>query len=138
MDHGPVPPRGPQQVFAFLFCSLDGCLEGPDGELGWGLHDEEFFDWNLRQTREVGALLLGRRTHEHFAGAWTSPDTAERLPEVTAFMNAMARTVVTRSGRVAPWGAPASPTAAIWRPTWPGCGPGPRVTSRSSAVPPSP
>ncbi|MFF9556098.1 dihydrofolate reductase family protein [Streptomyces albus] len=104
MDHGPVPPRRPQQVFAFLFCSLDGCLEGPDGESGWGLHDEEFFGWNLRQTREVGALLLGRRTHEHFAEAWTSPETAERLPEVTAFMNAVPKTVVTRSGRVTPWG----------------------------------
>ncbi|WP_055498335.1 dihydrofolate reductase family protein [Streptomyces albus] len=51
----------------------------------------------------MGALLLGRRTHEHFAGAWTSPETAERLPEVTAFMNAVPRTVVTRSGRVTPW-----------------------------------
>ncbi|WP_165953706.1 hypothetical protein [Streptomyces sp. 8K308] len=48
-----------------LFCSLDGYHEGPEGELGWGPYDEEFFDWNLRQTREVGALLLGRRTYEH-------------------------------------------------------------------------
>ncbi|WP_225842577.1 dihydrofolate reductase family protein [Streptomyces albus] len=84
-------------------CSLDGCHEGPRGELDWGLHDEEFFDWNLRQTREVGALLLGRRTHEHFAEAWPSPETAERLPEATAFMNAVPRAVVTRSGRVTPW-----------------------------------
>ncbi|QLH25665.1 dihydrofolate reductase family protein [Streptomyces sp. Rer75] len=92
-----------RQVFAFLFCSLDGYHEGPDGELQWGLYDEEFFDWNLRQTREVGALLLGRRTYEHFADVWTTDHAAERMPEVTAFMNAVPKTVVTGSGQVAPW-----------------------------------
>lgn len=88
-----------RQVFAFLFCSLDGYHEGPDGELQWGLYDEEFFDWNLRQTREVGALLLGRRTYEHFADVWTTAQTAERMPEVTAFMNAVPKTVVTGGGQ---------------------------------------
>jgi dihydrofolate reductase len=73
--------------------------------LDWGLHDEEFFDWNLRQTREVGALLLGRRTYEHFADIWTSPQAAERMPEVTAFMNAVPKTVVTGNGPVTPWDA---------------------------------
>ncbi len=104
MTGNPAPRGGAQQVFAFLFCSLDGYHEGPGGELGWGLYDEEFFDWNLRRTREVGALLLGRRTHEHFAEVYTSAATAERLPEVTAFMNAVPKTVVTRGGGpVAPW-----------------------------------
>lgn len=93
-----------RRVFAFLFCSLDGYHEGPDGELEWAPHDEEFLEWNVRQTREVGALLLGRRTYEHFAEAWTSSDAVERLPEIAAFMNAVPKTVVTRSGRVTPWG----------------------------------
>ncbi|MFD7283204.1 dihydrofolate reductase family protein [Streptomyces sp. NPDC059862] len=90
-------------MFAFLFCSLDGYHEGPGGELGWGLYDEEFFDWNLRQTREVGALLLGRRTYEHFAEIWTSVDAAERMPEVAAFMNTVPKTVVAGGGPVTPW-----------------------------------
>lgn len=77
--------------------------KGPRGEVDWGLHDEEFFDWNLRQTREVGALLLGRRTYEHFADVWTSAEAAERMPEVTAFMNAVPKTVVTGSGPVTRW-----------------------------------
>ncbi|MGP4109883.1 dihydrofolate reductase family protein [Streptomyces sp. 4N509B] len=101
---GESVPDGPRRkVFAFLFCSLDGYHEGADGELDFGVYDEEFFDWNLRQTREVGALLLGRRTHEHFAEVWPTPEAAERLPEVAAFMNAVPKTVVTRSGRVTPW-----------------------------------
>ncbi|UCM88090.1 dihydrofolate reductase family protein [Streptomyces marincola] len=103
MNDGPAADERRQHVFAFLFCSLDGYHEGPGGEVDWGLHDEEFFDWNLRQTREVGALLLGRRTHEHFAEVWTAPATAERLPEVTAFMNAVPKTVVTGGGQVTPW-----------------------------------
>ncbi|PRX99441.1 dihydrofolate reductase family protein [Allonocardiopsis opalescens] len=100
---GDLAPRGPRQVFAFLFCSLDGYHEGPGGELDWGLNDEEFFDWNLRQTREVGALLLGRRTYEHFAEVWPSAEAAARLPEVAAFMNAVPKTVVTDGGAVPPW-----------------------------------
>ncbi|MFE0878794.1 dihydrofolate reductase family protein [Streptomyces smyrnaeus] len=103
MSHDSAPLDHRQQVFAFLFCSLDGYHEGPGGELGWGLYDEEFFDWNLRQTREVGALLLGRRTYEHFADAWTSERAAEEMPEVTAFMNAVPKTVVTSSGPITPW-----------------------------------
>ncbi|PAZ13625.1 hypothetical protein CLM62_23305 [Streptomyces sp. SA15] len=103
MSHCSTPQGSRQQVFAFLFCSLDGYHEGPRGELGWGLYDEEFFDWNLRQTLEVGALQLGRRTYEHFAEVWTSADAAQRLPEVAAFMNAVPKTVVTDSGPVTPW-----------------------------------
>ncbi|MGW2325227.1 dihydrofolate reductase family protein [Streptomyces sp. NPDC001700] len=103
MGHGSTPGGRPQQVFAFLFCSLDGYHEGPDGELDWGLTDEEFFDWNLRQAYEVGALLLGRRTYEHFAEVWTSAPAAERMPEIAAFMNAVPKTVVTTSGQVTPW-----------------------------------
>lgn len=85
MCRGSMPHGRQQQVFAFLFCSLDGYHEGPGGELDWGLNDEEFFDWNLRQTREVGALLLGRRTYEHVVEVWTSAEAAEWMPEVTAY-----------------------------------------------------
>ncbi|MDH6222274.1 dihydrofolate reductase family protein [Streptomyces pseudovenezuelae] len=35
----------------------------------------------------MGALLLGRRTYEHFADVWTSTAAAERMPEVTALLN---------------------------------------------------
>ncbi|GAA2064577.1 dihydrofolate reductase family protein [Streptomyces albiaxialis] len=92
------------KVFAFLFTSLDGYHEGPGGSLGWGVYDEEFFEWNLRQSREVGALLLGRRTYEHFAEVWDGGEAAERLPEVAAFMNAVPKTVVTSGGHpLTPW-----------------------------------
>lgn len=103
MSHGSTPHARPQRVLAFVFCSLDGYVEGPDGELDWGLHDEEFFDWNLRQTHEIGALLLGRRTYEHFAEVWASAEAAERMPEVAAFMNAVPKTVVTGGDTVTPW-----------------------------------
>uniref|UniRef100_A0AAU2JMH0 Dihydrofolate reductase family protein n=1 Tax=Streptomyces sp. NBC_00049 TaxID=2903617 RepID=A0AAU2JMH0_9ACTN len=104
MSGGTVPQGRRQQVFAFVVCSLDGYHEGPGGELDWGHYDEEFFDWNVRQTREVGALLLGRRTYEHFADVWPpGREAAERLPEIAAFMNAVPKTVVTDSGRITPW-----------------------------------
>ncbi|MGP3971651.1 dihydrofolate reductase family protein [Streptomyces sp. 6N223] len=119
-------------AFAFLFCSLGGYHEGPGGELGWGLYDEEFFDWNLRQTREVGALPLGRRTYEHFAEVWTSAEAA-------AFMNAVPETVVTSGGQVTPWQGTrvadgSDLDAEVARPLrrWDATGPGDR--SRSNAL----
>ncbi|GAA3050217.1 MULTISPECIES: dihydrofolate reductase family protein [Actinomycetes] len=89
-----------RKIFAFLFMSLDGYVEGPDGELDWNLTDEEFFTWNIRQSREIGALLLGRRTFDHFAEFWTTPSAAAAMPEVWTFMNTVPKTVVT--GRDAP------------------------------------
>lgn len=102
--HSSTRDRGAsQKVFAFLLCSLDGYHEGPDGDLDWGLTDAEFHDWNLRQSDDIGALLLGRRTFEHFAEFWTSDLAAEQMPQIAAFMNAVPKTVVTRSGDVPPW-----------------------------------
>lgn len=95
--------RASGKVFAFLFCSLDGYHEGTAGELDWSLNDAEFHDWNLRQSDEIGALLLGRRTFEHFAQFWTSDLAAAQMPQITSFMNAIPKTVVTRSGTVPPW-----------------------------------
>ncbi|NUL43924.1 dihydrofolate reductase [Cellulosimicrobium funkei] len=95
--------RASQTVFAFLFCSLDGYHEGTAGELDWSLNDAEFHDWNLRQSDEIGALLLGRRTFEHFAEFWTSDLAAESMPGIAAFMNAVPKTVVTQGSATPPW-----------------------------------
>ncbi|NDK30539.1 dihydrofolate reductase family protein [Nesterenkonia haasae] len=95
------PSRG-GTVFAFLFCSLDGYYEGPGGELDWGVNDEEFFTWNMRQCNEIGALLLGRRTYEHFQAFWTSRSAREHMPEVAQFMSSVPKLVVTGNSDLPP------------------------------------
>ncbi|MFG2893123.1 hypothetical protein [Streptomyces sp. NPDC048248] len=44
----------------------DGYHEGADGELDRGLHDEEFFDWNLRA--DLAAPVLLSRGRSLYAG----------------------------------------------------------------------
>ncbi|WP_158583127.1 dihydrofolate reductase family protein [Nesterenkonia natronophila] len=82
-------------VFAFLFCSVDGYFEDAEAKLDWGVNDDEFFAWNVRQLSQIGALLLGRRTYEHFAAFWTSAEAASRMPEVATFMASVPKLVIT-------------------------------------------
>lgn len=102
----PAMPRVPQ-VFAFLFCSVDGFVEDADRRLDWNTDDPELFVWKGRQARQtphVGALLLGRRTYDHFAEFWTTAEASERYPEIAAFMQAVPKAVVTnRPGSLPSW-----------------------------------
>jgi dihydrofolate reductase len=81
-------------VFAFLFCSLDGYFEDAEAKLDWVVNDDEFFEWNVRLLSHIGALLLGRRTYEHFVEFWTSAEAATRMPEVAAFMTSVPKLVI--------------------------------------------
>src|SRR4051794_11822997 len=60
------------------FVSLDGVMEAPGGGEGFR-HDGWSFEidrgeagdaFKMQETRDSGALLLGRRTYEGFAAAW--------------------------------------------------------------------
>jgi dihydrofolate reductase len=44
--------------------SLDGFIAGPGGDFGWSAPDEELHRFHNERTRELGALLLGRRLYE--------------------------------------------------------------------------
>ena len=95
---GTSPRPRPPQVFAFLFCSVDGFIEDAEHRLDWNTNDPELFVWNQRQARQaphIGAVLLGRRTYDHFADFWTTPEAAEQFPEIAAFMHEAPKTVVT-------------------------------------------
>lgn len=63
----------PGRVRVFIATSLDGFIAGPDDDLSWlpppGADDHGFAAF----MAAVGALLIGRRTHDvvaGFAGAW--------------------------------------------------------------------
>jgi dihydrofolate reductase len=53
--------------------SLDGFIAGPDGEIDWSAPDEELHRFHNQQTRELGALLCGRRLYEEMV-YWETAD----------------------------------------------------------------
>ena len=95
------------QVFAFLFCSVDGFVEDAHRGLGWSTGEPEVFTWHRRRTRQtphIGGMLLGRNTYDHFAEYWPSAEAFRTQPEIAAFMETTPKTVVTnRPASLASW-----------------------------------
>ena len=56
--------------------SLDGFVAGPDGDLGWGVPDEELHRFHNAQVKRLSAHLLGRKLYETMV-YW---ETAEQDP----------------------------------------------------------
>ena len=89
------------RVIVIEFMSLDGVIQDPDGNEGFG-HGGWAFRYGpepvtndpfaLGEVLDTGALLLGRRTWEMFAKIWPGRDDP-----FSAQMNAMPKLVVSRS-----------------------------------------
>ena len=96
------------RVIVIEFVSLDGVLEDPDGgdrteRGGWafryGPESVAGDKFQLGEVLDQGALLLGRRTWQKFAGIWPS-----RTDEFSARMNRVPKLVLSRSlGDVSAW-----------------------------------
>jgi dihydrofolate reductase len=89
------------QVIVIEFMSLDGVIQDPDGNEGFGQGGWAFRygpepvtgdPFAVGAVLDTGALLLGRRTWEMFAGIWPCRDDP-----FSAQMNAMPKLVVSRS-----------------------------------------
>ncbi|MFF0449378.1 dihydrofolate reductase family protein [Streptomyces sp. NPDC004609] len=68
--------------------SLDGCYEGPGGDVMALPMDNSFDVHNAERLRAADTLLLGRRTYEGFLAYWPQRATA---PEATALARETAR-----------------------------------------------
>jgi dihydrofolate reductase len=72
---------------SFIFISLDGFYEGPNGELDWPNVDAEFSDFAAQQLDEADALGFGRATYEHMAAYWPTEQATVNDPAITSRMN---------------------------------------------------
>ena len=81
-----------------LLVSVDGFFEGPNHELDWFVHDEEFFSYVQVMLAEIDAIVLGRVTYDHFAEYWPT-STQDEAPR----MNQLPKFVVSTTLREATW-----------------------------------
>jgi len=58
------------RVVYLMNVSLDGYVEGPDHDLGWGSTDDELLQWFNDQSRVASAFVYGRRLYETMAAHW--------------------------------------------------------------------
>ena len=72
-----------RKIVFMMSVSLDGYFEGPDGELGWQLVDEEVHRHLNEWLATAGAFLDGRVTYELMAGYWPTADLEPGAPAPT-------------------------------------------------------
>jgi dihydrofolate reductase len=88
---------------SFIFTSLDGFYEGPEGEIDWPIIDEEFKAFAVGQLDEADVLGFGRATYEHMAAYWPTEQAVSDDPAISSRMNAMEKLVFSRTLTDAAW-----------------------------------
>ncbi|WP_433310683.1 dihydrofolate reductase family protein [Micromonospora chersina] len=63
-----------RRIIVAMSISLDGCFEGPGGDLSWHRVDDELHQHFNDELREMSAFLDGRRTYELMASFWPTAD----------------------------------------------------------------
>jgi dihydrofolate reductase len=92
-----------RKLFAFIVVTLDGYHEGPNQEFDWPNVDEEFDEFSVSQLNDIGLLVFGRATYEGMAAFWPTELAAAESPEITEFMNAIPKVVISKSLAKAEW-----------------------------------
>ncbi len=78
--------------------SLDGYIEGPNGELDWHVVDEDFNRYVTDMLGSIDAILLGRVTYQFFAQYWPSATNPE-----ARMMNELPKIVFSRTLEKVEW-----------------------------------
>jgi dihydrofolate reductase len=88
---------------SFIFTSLDGFYEGPNGEIDWANVDAEFNEFAVRQLDEADTLCFGRATYEHMAAYWPTEQAMANDPAITSRMNDKEKLVFSTTLTDASW-----------------------------------
>ncbi len=76
----PASSGSNRKIIYSLAVSLDGFINGPNGEIDWHVVDSEFMNFIHAQVKEVDTFLFGRRMYETMV-YW---DTAADDPSLTS------------------------------------------------------
>ena len=93
-----------RKVHVFDSVSLDGYFTDASGDMSWAhKHDEEWNAFSSGNARGNAELLFGRVTYEMMAAFWPTPEAARMLPQVAEGMNALRKTVFSRTLDAVTW-----------------------------------
>jgi dihydrofolate reductase len=86
-----------RKIIVSNLVTLDGYFAGPNGEIGWFITGEDFFEGTEAQFDAVDALLFGRVTYEGMLSYWTSQQAIEFDPVIAGRMNNQNKIVFSRT-----------------------------------------
>lgn len=97
------------EIILWMSVSLDGYIEGPDGDLSWSLIDEELHQFFNDEFRGMGAFLNGRVVYELMAEFWpyvdNDPANIGPIAEFAAIWRDMPKVVYSQTLKHAEWNA---------------------------------
>lgn len=95
-----------RKLIVFNHVSLDGYFTGANGDFNWaraGNDDAEYQAFVTENASGGGELLFGRVTYDLMASYWPTPNASKHDPKVAESMNAMPKTVFSRTMESAAW-----------------------------------
>jgi dihydrofolate reductase len=98
-----------RKIVVMISISLDGFIEGPEGQLGWHRVDDELHDHFNHELAAMGAFLNGRVMYELRAQYWPTADADPSSPrpvrEFAGIWRDMPKLVFSRTLERADWNA---------------------------------
>jgi len=96
-----------RKIILMMSVSVDGFIEGPNGELDWHSVGDEFHSHVDEQLGAMSAFLSGRVVYELMAGYWpmadSNPSCTRRVAEFARIWREMPKIVFSRTLERAEW-----------------------------------
>jgi dihydrofolate reductase len=91
------------KLYVFNFVTLNGCFEGPKGDISWHRHGAEENKFAAKNLKSGSILLFGRVTYEMMANYWPTPIAVKNDPIVAKGMNNAEKIVFSKTLKKVEW-----------------------------------
>lgn len=92
-----------KKLSAFNFITINGYLNGPDGDISWHRHGTEENQFASESMKSGNSLLFGRKTYEMMAGYWPTTMAIKNDPVIARGMNDAEKIVFSKTLTKAEW-----------------------------------